>query len=85
MEFFRIHKTIPFMKYKFVLNMVSFVSFVIAVYWIFAHGLAFSIGFTGGTQMEVRYPSAVNTEQVRTELKTISNEVLVQTLSLIHI
>lgn len=79
MEFFRIHKTIPFMKYKFVLNMVSFVSFVIAVYWIFAHGLAFSIEFTGGTQMEVRYPSAVNTEQVRTELKTISNEVLVQT------
>lgn len=67
------------MKYKFVLNMVSFVSFVIAVYWIFAHGLAFSIEFTGGTQMEVRYPSAVNTEQVRTELKTISNEVLVQT------
>ncbi len=79
MEFFRIHKTIPFMKYKFVLNMVSFVSFVIAVYWIFAHGLAFSIEFTGGTQMEVRYPSAVNTEQVRTELKAISNEVLVQT------
>lgn len=79
MEFFRIHKTIPFMKYKFVLNMVSFVSFLIAVYWIFAHGLAFSIEFTGGTQMEVRYPSAVNTEQVRTELKTISNEVLVQT------
>ena len=79
MEFFRIHKTIPFMKYKFVLNMVSFVSFVIAVYWIFAHGLAFSIEFTGGTQMEVRYPSAVKTEQVRTELKTISNEVLVQT------
>ena len=79
MEFFRIHKTIPFMKYKYVLNMVSFVSFVIAVYWIFAHGLAFSIEFTGGTQMEVRYPSAVNTEQVRTELKTISNEVLVQT------
>lgn len=79
MEFFRITKTIPFMKYKFVLNMISLVSFIVAVYWIFAHGLAFSIEFTGGTQMEVRYPSAVNTEQVRTELKTVSNEVLVQT------
>ena len=79
MEFFRITKTIPFMKYKFVLNLISLVSFIVAVYWIFAHGLAFSIEFTGGTQMEVRYPSAVNTEQVRTELKTVSNEVLVQT------
>ena len=67
------------MKYKFVLNMISLVSFFVAVYWIFAHGLAFSIEFTGGTQMEVRYPSAVNTEQVRTELKSVSNEVLVQT------
>ena len=79
MEFFRITKTIPFMKYKFVLNMILLVSFIVAVYWIFAHGLAFSIEFTGGTQMEVRYPSAVNTEQVRTELKSVSNEVLVQT------
>ncbi len=79
MEFFRITKTIPFMKYKFVLNLISLVSFIVAVYWIFAHGLAFSIEFTGGTQMEVRYPSAVNTEQVRTELKSVSNEVLVQT------
>ena len=79
MVFFRITKTIPFMKYKFVLNMISLVSFIVAVYWIFAHGLAFSIEFTGGTQMEVRYPSAVNTEQVRTELKSVSNEVLVQT------
>lgn len=79
MEFFRITKTIPFMKYKFVLNMVSLLSFIVAVYWIFAHGLAFSIEFTGGTQMEVRYPSAVNTEQIRTELKSVSNEVLVQT------
>ena len=67
MEFFRIHKTIPFMH------------FIVAVFWIFTHGLAFSIKFTGGTQMEVRYPSAANTEQVRQDLKAVSNEVLVQT------
>ena len=79
MEFFRIHKTIPFMKYRHVLNLISLVSFIVAVYWIFMHGLAFSIEFTGGTQMEVRYPSAANTEQVRQELKEVSNEVLVQT------
>lgn len=79
MEFFRIHKTIPFMHYRHVLNMISLVSFIVAVFWIFTHGLAFSIEFTGGTQMEVRYPSAANTEQVRQDLKAVSNEVLVQT------
>lgn len=79
MEFFRIHKTIPFMHYRHVLNLISLVSFIVAVFWIFTHGLAFSIEFTGGTQMEVRYPSVANTEQVRQDLKAVSNEVLVQT------
>lgn len=79
MEFFRIHKTIPFMHYRHVLNLISLVSFIVAVFWIFTHGLAFSIEFTGGTQMEVRYPFAANTEQVRQDLKAVSNEVLVQT------
>ena len=79
MEFFRIHNTIPFMHYRHVLNLISLVSFIVAVFWIFTHGLAFSIEFTGGTQMEVRYPSAANTEQVRQDLKAVSNEVLVQT------
>ena len=79
MEFFRIHKTIPFMHYRHVLNLISLVSFIVAVFWIFTHGLAFSIEFTGGTQMEVRYPSAANTEQVRQDLKAVSTEVLVQT------
>ena len=79
MEFFRIHKTIPFMHYRHVLNLISLVSFIVAIFWIFTHGLAFSIEFTGGTQMEVRYPSAANTEQVRQDLKAVSNEVLVQT------
>jgi len=67
------------MHYRHVLNLISLVSFIVAVFWIFTHGLAFSIEFTGGTQMEVRYPSAANTEQVRQDLKAVSNEVLVQT------
>ncbi|BBF22575.1 protein translocase subunit SecF [Sutterella megalosphaeroides] len=79
MEFFRIHKTIPFMHYRHVLNSISLVSFVVAVYWIFAHGLAFSIEFTGGTQIEVNFPQAANTEQIRTDLAKVSKEVLVQT------
>ena len=78
MEFFRIHRTIPFMHYRHVLNGISLVSFLIAVYWIFTHGLALSIEFTGGTQMEVAYPTAANTEQIREDLSTVSKEVLVQ-------
>lgn len=79
MELFRIQKTIPFMHYRHVLNSISLVSFLVAVYWIFAHGLAFAIEFTGGTQMEVNFPEAANTEQVRNDLAQVSKEVLVQT------
>ena len=49
------------------------------MYWIFTHGLALSIEFTGGTQLEVKYPSAANTEQIREDLGQVSKEVLVQT------
>lgn len=78
MELFRIHKTIPFMRYRHILNSISLVSFIIAVYWLFTHGLAFSIEFTGGTQLEVNYPTAAPTEQIREDLKSVSQEVLVQ-------
>ena len=78
MELFRIHKTIPFMRYRHILNSISLVSFIIAVYWLFTHGLAFSIEFTGGTQLEVNYPQAAPTEQIREDLKSVSQEVLVQ-------
>ncbi len=69
MEFFRIHKTIPFMRYSHILNAVSIVSFLFAVYWIFMHGLAFSIEFTGGTQVVVNYPEAVSAEDVRNTIQ----------------
>ena len=69
MEFFRIHKTIPFMRYSHILNSVSIVSFLFAMYWIFTHGLAFSIEFTGGTQVVVNYPEAVSAEDVRNTIQ----------------
>lgn len=69
MEFFRIHKTIPFMRYSHILNSVSIVSFLFAVYWIFTHGLVFSIEFTGGTQVVVNYPEAVSAEDVRNTIQ----------------
>ena len=65
MEFFRIHKTIPFMRYSHILNAISLISFIIAVFWLLWHGLTLSIEFTGGTQVVVQYPEAVQTEQIR--------------------
>ena len=69
MEFFRIHKTIPFMRYSHILNAISLISFIVAVFWIFWHGLTLSIEFTGGTQVVVQYPEAVQTEQIREQIQ----------------
>lgn len=69
MEFFRIHKTIPFMRYSHILNAISLISFIIAVFWIFWHGLTLSIEFTGGTQVVVQYPEAVQTEEIREQIQ----------------
>ena len=70
MELFRIKKTIPFMRYSRILNTVSFLTFLGAVIAIFMYGLAFSIEFTGGTQVVVQYPEAVSVEKVREDIKT---------------
>lgn len=70
MELFRIRRTIPFMRYSKVFNAISLLSFLAAVFFLFTKGLAFSIEFTGGTVMEVSYPQAAPTEQIREELKT---------------
>lgn len=79
MEFFRIHKTIPFMRYSHILNAISLISFVVAVFWLFWHGLALSIEFTGGTQVVVQYPEAVQTELVREQIqKKLGVEAAVQ-------
>ena len=65
MEFFRIKRTIPFMRYSLILNAISFISFGIAVFFLVTRGLNLSVDFTGGTVMEVRYPQAANLELIR--------------------
>jgi preprotein translocase subunit SecF len=55
MEFFRIKKDIPFMKYALVFNAISFITFALAVFFLFTRGLHLSVEFTGGTVMEVAY------------------------------
>lgn len=66
MELFRIGRTIPFMRHALILNAISFITFVLAVFFIVTRGFHLSIEFTGGTVMEVNYTQAAPLEQVRT-------------------
>jgi preprotein translocase subunit SecF len=65
MEFFRIKRTIPFMKYSLILNGISVVTFLVAVGFLVFRGLNLSVEFTGGTLMEVRYSQAADLEKIR--------------------
>jgi len=65
MEFFRIHRTIPFMRHAKVLNAISLITFVLAVFFIITRGFHLSIEFTGGTLMEVGYKQTAQLDEVR--------------------
>ena len=65
MEFFKIRKTIPFMRHAFVFNMISLLTFLAAVFFLATKGLNFSVEFTGGTLMEVSYKQAAETQKIR--------------------
>lgn len=65
MEFFRIHRVIPFMRHALVLNVISIATFLLAVFFLFTRGLHLSVEFTGGTLMEVSYAQAADLEAVR--------------------
>ena len=79
MEFFRIRKTIPFMRHALVLNAVSFITFALAVFFLFHRGLHLSVEFTGGTVMEVAYEQSADIGKVRDTVGTLGySDVLVQ-------
>ncbi|TFL13187.1 protein translocase subunit SecF [Pusillimonas caeni] len=71
MEFFRIHRTIPFMRHALVLNLISLITFLLAVFFIATRGFHLSIEFTGGTVMEVHYPQAAQIEEVRSAVGSL--------------
>jgi preprotein translocase subunit SecF len=79
MEFFRIHRTIPFMRHALVLNIISFATFALAVFFLFHRGLHLSVEFTGGTVMEVAYEQSADIGKVRETVSSLGySEVLVQ-------
>lgn len=79
MEFFRIRRDIPFMRHALVLNVVSVLTFLAAVFFIATRGLHLSIEFTGGTVIEVAYPQAADINKVRGAVEALNfGEVQVQ-------
>jgi len=68
MEFFKIRRTIPFMRHALVFNIISLVTFVLAVFFLATKGLNFSIEFTGGTVIEVGYQQPADVEKIRQTL-----------------
>ena len=85
MEFFRIKRDIPFMRYALVLNVISFVTFALAVFFLITRGLHLSIEFTGGTVLEVEYAQAADIGRVRGTVEALNyGEVQVQNFGTSH-
>ena len=79
MELFKIKKDIPFMRHALVFNVISFLTFALAVFFLFSRGLHLSVEFTGGTLMEVSYSQPADLQKVRSTVATLGfSEVQVQ-------
>jgi len=65
MEFFKIRRVIPFMRHALVFNIISLITFLAAVFFLFHKGLHFSVEFTGGMLLEVSYSSAAEVDKIR--------------------
>ena len=79
MEFFKIRRDIPFMRNALLFNIVSFVTFLAAVFFLFSRGLHLSVEFTGGTLMEVSYSQPADLNAVRNQIASLGlNDVQVQ-------
>src|SRR5512134_2326896 len=79
MEWFRIKRDIPFMRYALIFNVVSIVTFLIAVGSLATRGLNLGVDFTGGTLMEVAYKQPAELDKVREAIAKLGfTEVAVQ-------
>jgi len=69
MEFFKIRRTIPFMRYALIFNVISLITFLAAGFFLVHRGLNYSIEFTGGTLIEVGYQDAAKVDAIRQALE----------------
>jgi preprotein translocase subunit SecF len=65
MEFFRITRDIPFMRHALIFNVISLITFLIAVGSLAVKGLHFGVDFTGGTVMEFNYQQPPDLGKIR--------------------
>ncbi|HWQ37529.1 MAG TPA: protein translocase subunit SecF [Burkholderiales bacterium] len=68
MEFFRIRNDIPFMRHALVFNVISLITFLLAVFFLATRGLHLGVEFTGGTVMEVNYGHEAQIAKIRDTL-----------------
>ena len=79
MEFFKIRRDIPFMRHALVFNLISLLTFLAAVFFLFSRGLHLSVEFTGGTLMEVSYAQPADLNAIRASVAKLGlNDVQVQ-------
>lgn len=79
MEFFKIRKDIPFMRHALVFNVISVVTFLLAVFFLLTRGLHLGVDFTGGTVMEVSYTQPADVPGIRNALAKLGfQDVAVQ-------
>jgi preprotein translocase subunit SecF len=74
MEFFRIRRDIPFMRHALVLNAISAITFLAAVFFLVTKGLHLSVEFTGGTVMEISYQQTAPLNSIRSDLNKLGYE-----------
>ncbi|HET9113428.1 MAG TPA: protein translocase subunit SecF [Burkholderiales bacterium] len=80
MEFFRIKRDIPFMRYGKITTTISLLTFLFAIWALAYKGLNFGVDFTGGTVIEVSYRQPAQIDLIRDTLaKTGLTQVTVQT------
>ena len=65
MEWFRISRDIPFMRYALIFNVISLITFLVAVGSLALRGLNLGVDFTGGTVMEIHYAEAADLGKIR--------------------
>jgi len=72
MEFFRIKRDIPFMRHALVFNIISLVTFALAVVFLATRGLNLGVDFRGGTVIEIAYSHPADLNRVRGVLDKMS-------------
>lgn len=85
MEFFKIRKDIPFMRHALVFNVISAITFLLAVGFLATRGLNFGVDFTGGTVLEVHFPEVADLQEIRGTLDEAGyKDVTVQNFGTSH-